>query len=184
MRFFPFGIFWGLIFLLIGINIILKAVFNISIPFFRIIIGLFVIYLGLSLILGFSIFNKKGTFFPGKDNFSVFCNFSGLDYGSLGDRLEVNTLFSDSTVDVDKIDAAKMAGKTLVINTVFGNNKTYLDKDISYDIGASVAFGIISLPNGESISFGQMERSLNADAPEKLKIKISTVFGVSSFIYR
>ena len=52
MGFLSSGIFWGTIVVIFGISMLLKAVFHIDLPVFRILLGLIVIYFGLRLITG------------------------------------------------------------------------------------------------------------------------------------
>ena len=52
MRFLSSGIFWGFIIILFGIVILIKTVFHINIPFFRILIGILIILFGISFIVG------------------------------------------------------------------------------------------------------------------------------------
>ena len=49
------GTFWGIILILFGISIFLRS-FDIIVPFLRIIFGLFVIYVGITILSGGSIF--------------------------------------------------------------------------------------------------------------------------------
>jgi len=46
------GVFWGTMLILLGISIILKVMFNISIPFFRLFFAFFFVYLGLQILIG------------------------------------------------------------------------------------------------------------------------------------
>mgnify|MGYP003990967287 FL=1 len=46
------GLFWGVMLVLFGASMILRAVFNLDIPIFRIIFALVIIYFGVKLLLG------------------------------------------------------------------------------------------------------------------------------------
>ena len=41
------GVFWGIVLVLLGLSIIVRIVFNIHFPFFRILFALIIIYFGL-----------------------------------------------------------------------------------------------------------------------------------------
>ncbi len=52
MGFLASGVFWGSVIILFGISIILNSVFGISIPVFKIVLALILIYFGISILAG------------------------------------------------------------------------------------------------------------------------------------
>ena len=46
------GIFWGAFLLLLGVALIVKVVFNVDFPVFKVLIGIFLVLLGLKVIFG------------------------------------------------------------------------------------------------------------------------------------
>jgi len=46
------GLFWGALLLVIGIALIIKVVFNIDFPVFKILVGVFFIFLGIKVLFG------------------------------------------------------------------------------------------------------------------------------------
>ncbi len=52
------SLFWGLIVILIGISIIVKAVFKIDIPVFRMVFAFLLIYWGVKIMFG-DVFSRK-----------------------------------------------------------------------------------------------------------------------------
>ena len=108
------GLFWGIILIIIGISLIIKIVFNIDFPIFKILIAFFFIYLGLKIMLGdgFKFFHGRNT-----ETDVVFgeSNFNSVNHGK-----DYNVVFSKGSFDLRNI-VLNDSGPTYVkINTVFG----------------------------------------------------------------
>ena len=59
MEFLASGVFWGSVIILFGVSIILNAVFGISIPVFRVVLALILIYFGIKILAGGAFHNDK-----------------------------------------------------------------------------------------------------------------------------
>ena len=46
------GIFWGVILILLGLAMIIKVVFNVSLPIFRIVFAIIFVYIGFKILVG------------------------------------------------------------------------------------------------------------------------------------
>ena len=46
------GVFWGALLIVIGLTLIIRFVFNVDFPVFRVILALFIIYIGLRILIG------------------------------------------------------------------------------------------------------------------------------------
>lgn len=173
MRFLSSGIFWGFVIILFGIGILLKSVFHINIPFFKILIGIIVILFGISII--FNAINSRKTAVFGDYNFK-----SGF-----GEK-EYNIAFSKASMDVANFDFSNYNGEFIKIDSVFSSTEIYLSRNFEYEIRADSVFGVVRLPNGESVSFGNIARLENTENSElkRINLHVSSVFGEVKILYK
>ena len=173
MRFLSSGIFWGFIIILFGIGILLKSVFHINIPFFKILVGIIVILFGISII--FNAINSRKTAVFGDYNFK-----SGFV------EKEYNIVFSKASMDVANFDFSNYNGEFIKINSVFSSTEIYLSRNFEYEIRADSAFGVVRLPNGEGVSFGNIARLENTENSElkRINLHVSSVFGEVKILYK
>ena len=173
MRFLSSGIFWGFVIILFGIGILLKSVFHINIPFFKIFVGIIVILFGISII--FNAINSRKTAVFGEYNFKS---------GSI--EKEYNIAFSKASMDVANFDFSNYNGEFIKINSVFSSAEIYLSRNFEYEIRAESAFGVVRLPNGEGVSFGNISRLENAENSElkRINLHVTSVFGEAKLLYK
>ena len=174
MRFLSSGVFWGFIIILFGIVILIKTVFHINIPFFRILIGILIILFGISFIVGTVSQRKRETVF-GDYNFNS---------GTI--QKEYNIVFSKAAMDVANFDFSNYNGEFIKINSTFSKLEIYLSRNFQYEIRADSVFGVVSLPNGENVSFGNIARLENAENGElkRINLHVSSVFGETKILYK
>jgi predicted membrane protein len=167
------GMFWGLVLILIGLSLVIKIVFNIDFPIFKILIAFFFIYIGLKIMLGssFRIFgeprNKSDVVF-GESNFD-----------QVGSDKEYNVVFSKGNFDFRDIKLQPTGPTKVKINTVFGGVEIFIRRDMPVRITVEAAFSGAQLPNGNSAAFGSTiysSDSLDTSKPY-LDIKADVVFG-------
>ena len=176
------GLFWGIILILCGISVIVRIVFNIHIPIFRIVFALILIYFGIRVLVG-------GNWICAPRNW---CCSSGNWNCSSGN----STVFGSSTMSVKPgkseykvvfgsavIDAtSEVSGETerISIKTVFGQSILNITPSVPTIIHVSAAFGEARLPDGNSVSFGESTYK-NAAAKEgkapMREIDVRVVFG-------
>ena len=160
MRFLSSGIFWGFIVILFGVGILLKSVFHVNIPFFKIFIGIIVILFGVSIIFNAINSRRNNTVF-GEYNFNS---------GTI--EKEYNIVFSKAAMDISNFDFSNYNGEFIKINSVFSSSEIYLSRNFEYEIRADSVFGVVRLPNGESVSFGNIARLENAENSELKRINL------------
>ena len=167
------GIFWGVVLIIFGITIIIKIIFNIHIPLFRIMIALFFIYLGIQILMGWK-------FFPQGNERSAIFNETKIQADSSDN--EYNIIFGKGDVDLTKIDL-KEKSVNIKINTVFGGSFIKLNPEMPYIIKVDSAFAGARLPDGNNAAFGTyVYKSKNFKEHENhLRIKASVVFGGIEF---
>ena len=165
------GIFWGILFLILGVTIILKAVFNINIPLIRIFIALFFIWIGIRILIGGPIFrfNKSGVVFGD----------ARINADDLKDsKDEYSIIFGRGTIDLTNINLTNTDDK-IEINTIFAYSIIKLNSEIPVIINIDSAFARTKLPDKTITSFGSYTyktKSFNEEKPY-LKINIDVVFG-------
>ena len=175
MRFLSSGIFWGFIVILFGVGILLKSVFHVNIPFFKILIGIIIIFFGISFIVGAMSQRKSEAIFRDY-NF----NFVTIEK-------EYNIVFSKSVFDFTNFNFSNYNGEFIKINSAFSKSEIYLSRNfVEYEIRADSVFGVVSLPNGESVSFGNIARLENAENSElkRINLHVSSVFGETKILYK
>ncbi len=167
------SLFWGVILIIIGLSLVVKIVFNIDFPIFKIVVAFIFIYIGLRIMLGnnfrsFHDYSCNTHVVFGESNFSKFEN--GKEY---------SVVFSKGNFDFRDI-VLKPDGPTRVnINTVFGDCHVIIKSGIPVQIKVDAAFSGAHLPNGNTTSFGSVIYSSdNLDTSKPyLEITADIVFG-------
>jgi hypothetical protein len=163
------GLFWGIILIALGLSIIFKIIFGISI--FRIVVATAFILLGIIILVGKPVFqsgNEKDVIF-GERTYKL-SNLKNSEY---------NTIFGKTVYDLSDLDSLP-PGKTKVkFNTIFGSSDILLPAGLSVHIKADAVFSAAKLPNGNTVAFGSASyTSSEADtSASKLYLEASAVFG-------
>ncbi|MGC8803613.1 MAG: hypothetical protein ACP5PS_07580 [Bacteroidales bacterium] len=175
------GAFWGILLIIIGLSIIIKIVFNIDFPIFKILIAFFFIYLGLRILIG----NTFRPFHADKNEHTVI--FGERVFLRPEPGMEYNVVFGKALFDWQhyRPDSTNNQHIDVKINTVFGSSEMLLPPDMPVRIDASAAFGEARMPNGNTATFGNtsyVADSAEANANGQLNIRADVVFG--SFLAR
>lgn len=197
------SLIFGIIIILIGVSIIIKVVFQIDIPVFKICLGLLFLYIGIRIIFGgmnccshngsrSSVFCSKHynvydenvkeekTVIIDKDGNADTTYTESGHTGFNGKKKQYDIVFGSSVIDLREI-VLKEKVTTVTVNTVFGSSKILINKNIPYKLTTDVAFGSVKLPDGNSAGFGNSNLT-NADINDTTKylsIKVNVVFGSS-----
>jgi len=172
------ALFWGLLLIIIGLSFILRIVFNIDFPLFKILIAFLFIFLGLRLLFGsFGVVNIKGG-----ENDVIF---GEKRFHQFEDHKEYNVIFGKGVYDFRDLQLEGTAMK-IKLGTVFGSSEIKLSKDMPTRIRVDAAFAGAELPNGNTAVFGNtIYESPGFDASKPyLDLKIDAVFaGVEVRLY-
>jgi len=126
------NLFWGIIIVLFGISVILKAMGVIqSVPLFRIFIAVILIFWGINMLIGF-----HGT--PKSAN-------RGKVHISSGTGSEFSVVFSSGTVDLTNREFRD--GENIEVTAVFGSNFVTLPRDYHFHINPTAVFGSVRIPS-------------------------------------
>jgi predicted membrane protein len=167
------SIFWGVLLIVIGLSLVIKIVFNIDFPIFKVIFAFLFIYIGLKILLGHSFkpFHEKKT-----DTEVIFGESS---FNNVEDGKEYNVVFSKGNFDLRNIPLREDGPTRVKINTVFGGARVIIDKNKPIRIKTDAVFSDAKMPNGNSTAFGSTvytSDSLDFTKPF-LDVKADVVFG-------
>lgn len=164
---------WGIIFIALGILILIKTIFGIDIPIFRILIALAFLYVGILLLINppqskvfisHSNTHSQQTVF-GKRNFT---------HGELAANYQIT--FGQSTIDLRAIKLDKPASTD--INISFGSATLRLNPEIPTLITANASFGKVAFPDDTEITMGNHTyRSHPHEVEPLLNIRANISFG-------
>lgn len=125
------NLFWGIIIILFGISVILKAMGVIpGIPLFRIFIAVILIFWGINLLFGF----QKS------------CTQKFRNKAHVTSRVnnEYSVVFSSGTADLSNQDFKD--GGYLEVTAVFGSNFVTLPGNVHFQINPTAVFGAVIIP--------------------------------------
>jgi len=169
----------GIFFLLVGTSIILKAVFHIDLPIFRVVGGLFLIFLGAKMILGFPRSGRNENWDSASESSGIFSREHFTTGKSKGGGTEYNIVFGQGTVDLT--DAKIPAGEKISVNTVFGNGIVLYDPKKAIKLTTNSVFGNVETPDGRATALGEASQQLGSMEGLPLKIHVNSVFGSVQF---
>jgi predicted membrane protein len=171
------GMFWGILLIIIGVSLILKIIFHVDFPIFKIIVAFALIYLGIKILIGpsFKIFNEH------KDEQTIV--FGKGEFNDIKSEKEYNVVFGKADFDLRTLALDTLTPTKIRMNTVFGNSKVILPPNMPVKIEVDAAFAGVTLPNGNTASFGSSTYTTkNFDsAMGYLHIKADAVFGSLEF---
>lgn len=158
--------FWGIFLITSGIFLVLKYYLNLNISTGRVLLGLFLLTLGLSVLIGgFGI----------KDGRQVIFDQGRMETTTLNNEYDI--VFGQGTLDLTDITKAQ-SGKKIKVDCVFGSGEIILPKDLSVYIKADAAFGSIVFPDGSNLSFGdKVYSNVNSKSDADIVIELDMVFG-------
>lgn len=121
-----------------GIYILIRYCFNVNMPFilytpiFRMIIGMIIIFLGIYILFGMHYVR---------------------DDVPKNKQIKYNVYFKTNNIDLSNLKIDR--NRTIDINSAFSDTVVFISDKVQVHIKASSAFGNVSLPTGDSVSFGE-----------------------------
>ena len=167
------GLFWGAFLLLLGIALIIKVVFQVDFPVFKVLLGIFLVLLGFKVLFGrFGWEHHRGHFGPDETIFNE------RVYEQPEKNKEYTVLFGKGVYDFTDVDLSEGSYHTK-ISTVFGGSQIIVPKEVPVRITADAVFAGAELPDGQTAVFGKSvyeSDDWTADSAS-LNIKVDVVFG-------
>jgi predicted membrane protein len=172
------GLFWGAFLLLLGIALIIKVVFNVDFPVFKVLIGIFFVLLGIKILFGR--FGVSHRHFDPEETI-----FSERVYDDLESGKEYTVVFGKGVYDFTNVDLGESGGK-YKISTVFGGSQIIIPRDKPVRIKADAVFAGAELPDGNTAIFGSTIYESDSWSPDSagIDIKVDVVFGGVQVIRR
>lgn len=159
--------FWGLFLILVGGIFLVKHIFNLDIPVGRTIIGVLLVYLGLSILFAGGTVTSRSDIIFGNRNIHV----TDLDR-------EYNIIFGSGTIDLSDAVINGQPG-SIKINTIFSTGTVIINRNQPLVIRSNAAFATATMPDRSTISFGNNIYKTGAagEMQQYLEIESNTVFG-------
>lgn len=149
-----------------SIYILIRYCFNINMPFilytpiFRMIIGMIIIFLGVYILVGMHYVS---------------------DSVPKNKRTKYNVYFKTKTIDLSDLEIDR--NRIIDINTVFSDTVVFISDKVQVHIKASSAFGSVSLPTGDSISFGETNFVMGTE-DNILYLNVNAAFAQIRVLYK
>jgi len=172
------GLFWGAFLLLLGIALVIKVVFQVDFPVFKVLVGIFLILLGFKFLFGRVLIPSHH--FDAEDTI-----FNERVYDNPETGKEYTVLFAKGVYDFTNVDLEKGSFKVKV-STVFGGTQIIIPRDKPVRIQADAVFAGAELPDGNTAVFGTTiyeSETWLADSAA-IDIKVDVVFGGVQVIRR
>lgn len=177
MNFFFKGYFWALVVILAGLMMLLNTtnIFHFKIPVGSVIIALLLILLGVQLLIGPK--NITGI----RSSHEVIFDDAKLEANETDNKYEV--IFGKSTIDLTEI-TNRSSRSSVKTDVVFGQATIKIKKSDPIRIKASSVFGNVTLPDGNTVSFGDRtyETESYRDSDKKIQLKVDVVFGEATIL--
>lgn len=165
------GLFWGALLLVLGIVLIIKVVFNIDFPIFKVLVGVFFIFLGIKVLFG-RVLIPEGKIGPDETMFTE------RTYESPENGKEYNVIFGKGVYDFTNVDLSQ-GDFNAKVNTVFGGSVIRIREDMPVRIDADAVFAGAELPGGNTAVFGSANYTSDTYRSDSasLRIQVGVVFG-------
>ena len=133
--------------------------------------------MGITLLLGAYPFNRHITK-AGEETFLFTDSKSEVFTQELNQKY--NSLFSNHTLDLRKIDLSKI-DQNVEVNAVFGSQEIIIDPKVKVKILVNSAFANVELPDGKKVRMGTYIYSNNGSSDgNEFLIKANALFGTLS----
>jgi len=165
------GLFWGAFLLLLGIALVIKVVFQVDFPVFKVLVGIFLILMGIKVLFG-------RVFFPSHHFDPEDTIFNERVYDNPESGKEYTVLFARGVYDFTNVNLENGSFHAKV-STVFGGTQIIIPRDKPVRITADAVFAGAELPDGNSAVFGTTvyeSDSWRSDTAA-IDIKVDVVFG-------
>lgn len=154
------GLFWGVFLIASGVIFLLRYALNLQIAQSKLIFGVFVVLVGVSLLTTGS--------WTSHDNTAVFTE-GRTSVSSEGGSYQ--SVFSSSSYDLTEVTP----GSSVKLNCAFGSARVKLPPG-PYEIHINCAFGSVRLPDGTSYAFGNGDYSKTGTG-EAVRVDVNCSFG-------
>lgn len=159
------SLIWGTILVVLGLSLILKSLFHITIPLLRPFTGCVLVYLGLSIMM--DPFNES------IDKKTVIFGKSLLQAHEMVNTY--NITFATGVVDLSAMHIKEP--RNITVNTVFGSGELILNPAIPTKVTVNALCSRAALPDETLVSFGRNTYKTVDSREPMLTIHLNVVFG-------
>lgn len=177
--------FWAILLISVGTVLLLNAIFGIDLPIMRILFGVFLVYIGVSILFGafhLRIGNKISSDTEAifsKSEF-VYHSSGGGDNNHSKSRInrEFTTVFGEGVLDLLDVEVADKS-IPIKVNSVFGTTTIKIKRGLPFRVKSNVVFGSAELPERNYNALGQFQYNSPAagESGPALRIELNVVFG-------
>ncbi len=189
----PASLLFGCFLILLGLSYIVGALLGVSIPLFRVLLGIFIIYMGFQVITGArkkSMWHCCAQYHGTHESYSTFMGQADINLDDETLRAGTSpchyaTVMGKTFIDLSRVTPEGLRTiKTPVvveINSVFADTYVRLNKTVPTHIIAKGAFAKIELPDATAITFGTHTHETHKNEKPLLLITASAVFAKIEF---
>jgi len=146
------GIFWGILLILIGLTVIIRVIFNIHFPIFRVLIAFVFILIGIKILFGSNFKGNNQQFYTNsnvKEADIVFNegNYEGIEHD------EYNVVFGKAEYNLAETANINQT-RQVTYTVVFGSATIRLNPELPVKIKSETVFSNIKMPDNSSSAFG------------------------------
>jgi predicted membrane protein len=158
--------------LLLGLLLLANNFLGLQISFFKAMLGLGLVLLGVAAVRGRLVPMFTGSIQRGNN---VLFGSGRVEVADEPNKERFSTIFGEQRISFEKLSAG---GKEVVIDTVFGETKVYVPRNLPIRVQANSVFGEAKMPDGAEVNFGERNfEALQGLSSAALHIKASVVFG-------
>ncbi len=164
---------WGIGFIILGLLILLNALFGFNVPIFRILLALLLLYAGVSLLINPPSSRVYATYTSMPSQQVVF---SKRYFGNqkMADSYQIT--FGQGIIDLRTQEITDPS--TIDVSVSFGSGRLKLNPSVPTMVTAQASFGKVEFPDKSSISFGNhIYKNYNGDGEPVLKVQAQVSFG-------
>lgn len=158
--------------LLLGVLLLANNFLGLQISFFKVMLGLGLVVLGVAAVRGQWVPMFNGEL---QQSNNVLFGSGRVHVTDEPAQERFSTIFGEQRISFEKLGAG---GKQVAIDTVFGETKVYVPRDLPIRIQANSVFGEVKMPDGGETNFGERKfESLQGLSEAAVHIRASVVFG-------
>jgi hypothetical protein len=173
--------FIGIFFVLLGLSIIIKVLFKVDLPVFRMMVAIFFIFLGIKMLTGVRLWSWTSPWSDLSSNTTVFGRGQmHTSMNSTGNQFK--TVFGSSVIDLTEPPLMNVGDlvRTVEIESVFAETKVLINPYVPVHIRVQSIFAEAKMPDGNMVAFGSLNYR-NGNDTTKLEIRADAVFGSIKF---
>jgi hypothetical protein len=155
---------WGSLLIVIGVSLLLKAFFGISLPIMRVAIGVFLLYLGLTFLVP--------TKTIGHETKAIIFNKKYI-HADLFEDHAYSVIFGEGTIDLSELDKPTH----VQIKSSYSSTTVILDPNIPTKVIIDSMFSNVSLPDETITSFGHYSyKNMDKTVQPLLVVRVKALF--------